>query len=64
MEDQYRGQYESLAAFAEELTEETTVIPEALRYYIDYDAMGRDLEINDVFTIELSFEEVHVFWHH
>ena len=29
---------------------------------IDYERMGRDMELNsDVYTIETSFEEVHVF---
>ena len=29
----------------------------------DYDAMARDMELGgDVFTIELGFEQVHVFW--
>ena len=62
LEEGYAGEYHSLADFAQELTEQTTEIPESLRYYIDYDAMARDLEINDVTTIETAFEEVHVFW--
>ena len=62
MEDDYAGVYRSLAEFAEELTEQTTQIPESLQYYIDYDRMARDLEVNDVFTVELGFEEIHVFW--
>lgn len=43
-------------------TEVTTQIPENLKYYIDYERMGRDLEINDVLAIETGFEEVHIFW--
>ena len=59
------GCYQSLADFAEELTEETTQIPENLAYYIDYERMGRDMELSgDVFTIETAFEEVHIFWNH
>ena len=46
--NQYAGEYDSLSDYAEQLTEETTQIPETLRYYIDYEAMARDLEINDV----------------
>lgn len=64
IEDNYAGQYSSLADFAEELTGETTPIPESLRYYIDYERMARDLEISDVFVIETGFEQVHVFWSH
>ena len=59
--DNYAGQYDSVSDYAEQLTEETTQIPEALRYYIDYEKMGRDLEINDVLTIE-DGHNVHVFW--
>lgn len=61
-EEDYRGEYSSLADFAQELTEETTEIPENLQYYIDYERMARDLEINDVLAIETGFEEVHIFW--
>jgi len=62
--DHYHGSYKSLTDFAEELTEETTQIPDSLRFYIDYEAMARDLEINDVVAIETGFEQVHVFWSH
>jgi len=62
--DESAGEYRSLADFAEEITRETgPEIPPALQYYIDWEAMGRDLELNgDVFTIPLAFDEVHVFW--
>ena len=62
--DNHAGEYRSLADFAEEITRETgPEIPAALQYYIDWEAMGRDLELNgDVFTITLGFDEVHVFW--
>ena len=62
IDEYYRGCFNSLADFAEELTEEATVIPESLQYYIDYQKMARDLEINDVFVIETAFDEHHVFW--
>jgi len=64
LEDHYAGEYKSLTEFAQKITEETTQIPEALQFYIDYEAMARDLEINDIFTIEIGFEEIHVFWNH
>lgn len=61
--EHYAGQHKNLADFVQELTEETTQIPQSLVYYIDYAAMARDMELNgDVFTIELGFEDVHVFW--
>ncbi|MEC9356788.1 MAG: antirestriction protein ArdA [Pseudomonadota bacterium] len=64
LEAHYVGAYRSVADFAEELTEDTTEIPDSLRFYIDYERMARDLVVNDVLVIELSFEEVHVFWQH
>ncbi|MEL6278265.1 MAG: antirestriction protein ArdA [Pseudomonadota bacterium] len=62
--DDYAGSFRSLADFMEELTEDCgEQIPERLAPYIDYEAMGRDAELSgDVFTIEISFEDVHVFW--
>ena len=63
IEENYAGQYKTLADFAQELTEETTAIPQNLAYYIDYEAMARDMELSgDVFTIATGFEAVHVFW--
>ncbi|RLJ22205.1 antirestriction protein ArdA [bacterium endosymbiont of Escarpia laminata] len=64
-EEDYCGCYSALADYAQELTEECTAIPENLAFYIDYEAMGRDMALNgDVFTIETGFEEVHIFWNH
>ena len=61
--EDYAGEHRTLADFAREITEETTEIPERLANYIDYDAIARDMELNgDVFTVELGFDEVHVFW--
>ena len=62
LEDQYAGSYKSLADFAEEITLQTTVIPDALQFYIDYERMGRDMAVNDVFTIEATLDEIYVFW--
>lgn len=63
IEDQHAGCFKSVADFAEELTEDTAQIPENLTRYIDYNAMARDLEVSgDIFTIELGFDEVHIFW--
>jgi antirestriction protein len=60
--DRYLGLYDSLADYMQELTEETTAIPQALRYYIDYQAMARDAEMGgDLFTIETGYQQVHVF---
>ncbi|MFN7310150.1 MAG: antirestriction protein ArdA [Vampirovibrionales bacterium] len=65
IEDNYQGKYSSLADYAEELTTDTTEIPQHLAYYIDYEAMARDMQLNgDIFTLETGFEAVHVFWNH
>lgn len=62
MEDCYHGQFASLADYMEELTTESVTIPEALRYYVDWDAMARDAEMGgDLFTVETARGEVHVF---
>ncbi len=65
IEENYNGCYRSIADYAEDLTEQTSEIPKHLEFYIDYERMGRDMELSgDVFTIETGFEEVHVFWSH
>lgn len=62
-DENYCGCYSSLAEYAQELTEQTTEIPQNLSHYINYEAMARDMEMSgDVFTIETGFEEVHIFW--
>lgn len=64
-QDSYCGTHASLADYAQELTEETTEIPETLRHYIDYEKMAHDMELNgDVFTVETGYQEVHIFWNH
>ena len=60
--EQYAGEYESLSDFAQEITEQTATVPDNLAYYIDYEKMARDLEINDVLAIKTQHDQVHVFW--
>ena len=65
VEDNYSGCYKSLADYAEELTDNTADIPENLAYYINYERMGRDMEMSgDIYTIETAYDEVHIFWNH
>jgi antirestriction protein len=60
--DRYMGEHSSLADYVQELTEETTPIPQPLRYYIDYQAMARDAELNgELFGISTAHDVVHVF---
>ncbi|WP_330178541.1 antirestriction protein ArdA [Candidatus Vondammii sp. HM_W22] len=64
-EESYSGCYKSLDDYAEELTDNTSEIPENLAYYIDYERMGRDMEMSgDIYTIETAHDEVHIFWSH
>jgi len=63
--ENYNGCYKSLADYAEELTGDTSEIPNHLASYIDYERMGRDMDLSgDIFTIETAYEEVHIFWSH
>lgn len=60
--EQYQGCYSSLENYVQELTEDTTDIPQNLAFYIDYQRMARDMEMSgDIFTIE-DDGNVHVFW--
>lgn len=62
MADRYMGQHASLADYVQELTEESTVIPQPLRTYIDWQAMARDAEMGgDLFTVTTAWDVVHVF---
>lgn len=62
MGDCYHGQFTSLADYMEELTTDSVTIPEALRYYVDWQAMARDAEMSgDFLIIETAHDEVHVF---
>ena len=63
--DEYAGEYDSLADYAEELTEQTgETIPERLAPYIDYKAMAYDYEQSgDFLTFDVS-GSVHIFWAH
>ncbi|WP_028284479.1 antirestriction protein ArdA [Oceanicaulis alexandrii] len=64
IEDHYAGEYASLAEFAQELTEQSTTVPKCLDFYIDYERMGRDMALCDVFAVETAFNELHIFWSH
>ena len=57
------GHYDSVADFAEELTESSTDIPKQLAYYIDYDRMARDMEMSgDISSIGSPSSGWHIFW--
>ena len=62
--EDYAGQYRTAAEFAEETTRETgTQIPPSLEYYIDWQALARDMALNgEILVFQTGFDEVHVFW--
>lgn len=62
--EDYAGEYRSAADFTEQLHEDTgTEIPESLRYYIDWQALARDMVLNgEIMVFQTGFDEVHVFW--
>ena len=40
-----------------------TEIPEALEYYIDWQALARDMALNgEIMVFQTGFDEVHIFW--
>ncbi len=61
--DAYCGHWESELAYAAHLFDELYlhVVPEHVRYYIDYEAFSRDLFIGGYFTVPSSEHGVHVF---
>lgn len=63
LEEQYSGCYASLADYAEQITTECNGVPDHLAFYIDYERMGRDMELGgDIYTVTTAHDEVHVFW--
>ena len=63
LEENYCGCHKSIADYAQDITESTSEVPKHLEFYVDYDRMGRDMEMSgDIFTIETAHDEVHVFW--
>mgnify|MGYP000630975363 FL=1 len=62
---EYAGAYDSLADYAQELTEQTGIdIPESLAPYIDYKAMAHDYEQSGDFLMFRIGGSVHIFWAH
>ena len=67
MEEEYQGEWNSLAEWAEDFLDDTgqlESVPENLRYYFDFAKYAHDCELSgDIFTIEAK-GKVHVFWNH
>lgn len=67
LDDHYRGTADSWADFAQELTEEThdmDAVPEWLRGHIDWQSVGRDMEISGDFHGVRHGGELYIFWNH
>jgi len=66
MEEAYRGAFVSLAEYASDLIEDCysdvlKSLPDFIRYHIDYDGIGRDMELGgDIFTVRHD-GKLHVF---
>ncbi len=65
--EDYAGEYQSAADFAELLREsrfgEGAEVPESLRYCIVWRALARDMALNGgIRVFEADFDEVHGFW--
>jgi antirestriction protein len=61
-EERYRGEYPSVGDYAEEFFRETGgPIPEALEFYIDWAAMGRDWSYNGDITVAEFSGGVYIF---
>jgi len=66
MEEAYRGAFDSLADYAGDFIEECYSeqlkdLPDFIRHHIDYDGIGRDLELGgDIFTVNHD-GQLHVF---
>lgn len=64
-DDAYCGQWSSFLDYATALFDELYLdtIPDSIRFYIDYEAFARDLEINDYFWEKSQDLKVHIFRH-
>ncbi len=64
-DEAFQGEYCNLEDYARTFTEETQELPNNLAYYIDYERMGRDMELTgDIFTIQSDVHTILVFWAH
>lgn len=54
--DSFSGQYSSWADYAEEITRDCHEIPDHLEYYIDWEKMGRDMQIESSGYVEYNGE--------
>jgi antirestriction protein len=59
--ERYHGCYDTVGDYAQDILEESHGIPDFIACYVDYDKLGRDMEINgEIFTLEVS-DKIYVF---
>jgi antirestriction protein len=64
MEENYQGEYDDLADWAEQFAKDTGASMENYENYIDWERVGNDAEMGgDIFTVEVD-GKVHVFFSH
>lgn len=69
MDEGYRGAFERLADYAQEMIEDCysdaiKALPDFIRYHIDYEGIADDMQMNgDIFTVECD-GQIHVFDSH
>ena len=65
-QDSYSGTFANLAEWAESFVEEAGLLesmPERLRSYFDFEAYGRDCELNgDIWAADLESGDIAIFW--
>ena len=62
MIERFCGEFVSLADYAEDFVSQSENLHEHLAYYIDYQAMARDMELSgDIMSIEVSEDRVLIF---
>lgn len=60
--ENYLGCYQSLGEYAEECISNILEVPRQLEFYIDYESMGRDMDLEgSIFSLETGCNEVHIF---
>lgn len=59
--DAYAGTYYKVWEYVEEVVRDVEQIPSYLEYYIDWDSMARDWELNGDIWTESSTSGYHVF---
>ncbi len=62
MEENYQGEYDDLAEWAEQFAKDTGASMENYENYIDWERVGNDAEMGgDIYALEVD-GKVHVFW--